>query len=203
MVTIINYGLGNLGSVRNMLKRIGERSIITSDPIEITRSEKLILPGVGAFDAAMIKIRELKLHEAILEKVLVKKTPILGICLGMQLLMEGSEEGSLPGLGLIKGKCYHFKRFITNGLKIPHMGWNEVMISKDGTLTRGFENEIRFYFVHSFFVRVSLEEDSMMKCNYGICFDAGIEHDNIFGAQFHPEKSHKYGMNFLKNFVSL
>jgi glutamine amidotransferase len=203
MITIVDYGMGNLGSVANILKKIGSKSIITSDLNTIQNAEKIILPGVGAFDTAIRRIDEMNLREVIVELAVNKKIPILGICLGMQLLMENSEEGALPGLGLIKGRAFHFKHHLVNGFKIPHMGWNEVTISNSCTLTQGFQNEIRFYFVHSYFVRAENESDSMMKCNYGVDFDAAVQHENIYGAQFHPEKSHRFGMLFLKNFVSL
>jgi glutamine amidotransferase len=203
MITIIDYGSGNIGSVANMLRKIGTKSIITSDLDVIWHAEKIILPGVGAFDSAIRKIDEMGFRDIIVEMANIRKVPILGICLGMQLLFEGSEEGILPGLGFIKGKSYHFRDYLPNGLKIPHMGWNEVSISNPGPLTRGYQGEIRFYFVHSYFVHVDNNSDSVMKCNYGIDFDAAVQKDNIFGAQFHPEKSHRFGMQFLKNFASL
>lgn len=203
MITIVDYGMGNLGSVANMLKKIGTESIITSDPDRIGNAEKIILPGVGSFDSAIRKIDELRLREIITARALLNKVPTLGICLGMQLLMDGSDEGVLHGLGLIKGKAYSFRDYLSNGLKIPHMGWNDVTISNPGPLTQGFPDEIRFYFVHSYFVRTANEADSMMKCNYGLEFDAAVQHENIFGAQFHPEKSHKFGMQFLRNFASV
>lgn len=203
MIAIVDYGMGNLGSVANMLKRIGSKCTITSDVDVLQSADKVILPGVGAFDTAIKRIDEMGLRKIITEIALIKKTPLLGICLGMQLLMEGSEEGILPGLGLIKGKAYHFRHHLSNGFKIPHMGWNEVNISYPGLLTQGYQDELRFYFVHSYFVRVDNESDSVMKCNYGIDFDASVQHENIFGAQFHPEKSHRFGMQFLRNFADL
>jgi glutamine amidotransferase len=203
MITIIDYGLGNLGSIQNMLKRIGATSFLTSDINDILKAEKLLLPGVGAFDTAMKKIEELNLKEIICDKVNLQKTPILGICLGMQLLMEGSEEGILPGLGLIKGKAYHFRNHIDKKLKIPHMGWNDVTIHNESILTKGFFDEMRFYFVHSYYVKTENSDDSMLECNYGIDFDAAVHKDNIYGTQFHPEKSHKFGMQLLHNFALL
>ena len=121
----------------------------------------------------------------------------------MQLLMEGSEEGKLPGFGWIKGKAYHFKGRILSNLKIPHMGWNDITITNRNLLTKGFNGETRFYFVHSYFVKVENPAHSMMNCNYGLEFDAAVHRNNIYGAQFHPEKSHKFGMQFLKNFADL
>lgn len=203
MITIIDYGMGNLGSVYNMLKKIGEPSIITSDINLIKKAEKIILPGVGAFDSAIKRIDDLGLRDILIELAFIKKSPILGVCLGMQLLMEGSEEGLLPGLSLIKGRAYHFRNFITNGFKIPHMGWNDVVISNSSPLTQGFNKEARFYFVHSYFVKVDNECNSMMKCNYQINFDAAVQKNNIFGAQFHPEKSHRFGMQFFRNFSEI
>jgi len=201
MITIVNYGMGNLGSVNNMLKKIGVSSCITSDVNLIRRSKKLILPGVGSYDSAVKRIDELGLREVIIDLALRKQIPVLGICLGMQLLMDGSEEGKLSGLGLIKGRAYNFRNHIPDPYKIPHMGWNDVSISKKNPLTEGFHDEMRFYFVHSYFVSVENPENSMMKCNYGIEFDAAVNSLNIFGAQFHPEKSHRFGMRFLNNFA--
>lgn len=203
MITILDYGMGNLGSVSNMLKKIGVRCIITSDPEEIRTAEKLILPGVGAFDTAIKKIEQLGIKDLILELAIEKKIPVLGICLGMQLLLDQSEEGTLPGLGLIKGKALHFKNYLRADYKIPHMGWNEVTLSNSCILTEGFNEEFRFYFVHSYFVRVEESINSMMQCNYGVLFDAAIKNGNIYGAQFHPEKSHRFGMRFLENFAKI
>jgi len=203
MIAIINYGMGNLGSVSNMFKKIGEDAIITSDLNEIANAEKLLLPGVGSFDAAMKRIKENHLLDLLNELVIEKRKPILGICLGMQLLFESSEEGSLHGLGWIKGKVLNYKNRIPDSLKIPHMGWNDVTIKKTTQLTKGFDDEIRFYFVHSYFAKVFNDEDRLMTCDYGITFDSSIHHENIFGVQFHPEKSHRYGMQLLKNFAEL
>lgn len=195
--------MGNLGSVLNMLKKIGATAIITSNIEEISKSEKLLLPGVGSFDAAMNRIHELGMFEVLNNLVLENKIPVLGICLGMQLLMDASEEGKMSGFGWIKGQAYNFKGRIPSSLKIPHIGWNDVAVVNENRLTWGFGEEIRFYFVHSYFVHVENPSHSIMKCNYGLDFDAAVSKDNIFGAQFHTEKSHKFGMQFLKNFVSI
>lgn len=203
MITIIDYGMGNLGSVLNMFKKVGAPAKITSSPEEILKSEKLILPGVGSFDAAMSRLNESGLSEVLNSLVLEKRVPILGICLGMQLMMEGSEEGKLPGFGWIKGKAYHFKGRIPLNLKVPHMGWNDIAITQQNSLTDGFDGEIRFYFVHSYFVKVENPAHSMMKCSYGLEFDAAVHKNNIYGSQFHPEKSHKFGMQFLRNFAAV
>jgi len=203
MITIVDYGMGNLGSVANMLKKCGSESIITSDIDVLLDSKKIILPGVGAFDTAIRRIDEMGLRQVLNDLAFSKKIPFLGICLGMQLLMESSEEGVLPGLGFIKGKALHFRNHISNGIKIPHMGWNEVKLCKQGLLANGYNDAIRFYFVHSYFVHVENQADSLMKCIYGIEFDAAVQNKNIIGAQFHPEKSHRFGMQFFRNFVSL
>jgi len=203
MIAIIDYGMGNLGSVFNMLKKIGVDSVISGSIDEIQKADKIILPGVGAFDAAIKKIDELGLRKVIADFVITKRKPLLGICLGMQLLLESSEEGILPGLGLIPGRVFHFKNHVVPGLKIPHMGWNTVSIANPSPLIIDFPEDSRFYFVHSYFVKVNDPAHSILKCNYGLEFDAAIQKDNIFGAQFHPEKSHKFGMKLLHNFASL
>lgn len=194
--------MGNLGSVLNMFKKVGAAAKILHSIEEISKADKILLPGVGAFDTAMSRIHELGLFEVLNTLVLEKKVPILGICLGMQLLMDASEEGKMPGFGWIKGKAYNFKGRIPSSLKVPHMGWNDVDIINNSPLTVGFNEEIRFYFVHSYYVQVEDSAQQMMKCNYGLVFDAAVHKENIYGAQFHPEKSHRYGMRFLKNFAS-
>ena len=203
MIAIIDYGMGNLGSVFNMFKKIGAEAIITSDPDKIYKASKILLPGVGAFDTAMNKINNSQLLPLLNEKALVAKIPILGICLGMQLLTHGSDEGLLPGLGWIEGQTISFKGKLQNNYKIPHMGWNSVNFQTKHKILEEFEGDISFYFVHSYYVKVMNEKNSLMKTQYGINFDSAIFKDNIFGAQFHPEKSHKYGMQLFKNFVKL
>jgi glutamine amidotransferase len=201
MITIINYGLGNLGSVQNMLKRIGAPCKITSDLKEIEDAEKILLPGVGAFDSAIQKIDELNLRSVLVHKAKVDKIPFLGICLGMQLLTRSSEEGILNGLDLVPAKTIKFKE--SQHLKVPHMGWNLVLKNTDSLLTQNFTKDYRFYFVHSYYVMCDDSKNSILKTNYGGEFDSGIQNENIYGAQFHPEKSHKYGMQLLTNFSRL
>jgi imidazole glycerol-phosphate synthase subunit HisH len=202
MITIIDYGMGNLGSIKNMFKYIGVKSSIESNIDKIKQASKIFLPGVGSFDAAMKKISEKGLKEVLCEKALKEQIPVLGVCLGMQILTNSSEEGQMDGLGWINAKTINFKDKIDKTLKIPHMGWNIVNKSNDSELTQGFDVE-KFYFVHSYFVKVKDESDSILKTNYGIEFDSAIQKDNIFGAQFHPEKSHKYGMRLLENFARI
>lgn len=202
MITIIDYGMGNLGSIANMLKKTGAESKISSSAQDIQNAKKLILPGVGAFDTAMTKINKSGLREVLDRKVLEDKTPVLGICLGMQLLTQGSEEGTMPGLGWIPGMTRRLPA--TKGFKIPHMGWNIVAPTTPCKLNEGFEeDETRFYFVHSYAVQVDSPENSIFRTNYILDFDSGIRKENIYGVQFHPEKSHRFGRKLLSNFVEL
>ncbi len=202
MITIIDYNTGNLGSIKNMLKRIGIPSQITNDKEAIEQAEKLILPGVGHFDYGMQQLNNSGLIPILNKKVLEDKTPILGICLGVQLLTEGSEEGNEKGLGWIKGKTIAFdKTKLEANQKIPNMGWADVANYSQSKLFVEMPEEPRFYFVHSFHLQLENKNDCMVTANYGYNFAAGIEHENILGVQFHPEKSHKYGMKFLENFA--
>ena len=203
MIGIIDYGLGNLGSIKNMLKIIGEKAIITSDKNELDKCDKLILPGVGAFDAGMSKLNETGLADYVRNAALQDKKPILGICLGMQLLGNGSEEGELPGLELIPFSSKRF-RVQEQNLKVPHMGWDIVDIKKDIPLTHNLmEERQRYYFVHSYHAVCESEENVMMTCDYGYEFAAAVVKDDVMGVQFHPEKSHSFGMKLLENFVLL
>ena len=201
MITIIDYKTGNLGSIQNILKRIGEESVVTSDKDEIAGASKLILPGVGAFDTGMRNLTELDLIDILNEKVIVEKTPVLVICLGMQLLSKGSQEGSLPGLGWIDADTVRFRFEDTIEYKIPHMGWNFIRQHKTSKLLDNMYPDARFYFVHSFFFRANEKEDVLTSTTYEIEFTSAIERGNILGVQFHPEKSHKFGMKILKNFI--
>ena len=202
MITIIDYGMGNLGSVYNMFKKIGVESKISSDLDEIRIATKLLLPGVGSFDKGMQRINDSGIKKVLDYKVLTEETPILGICLGMQLLTNSSEEGIEKGLGYINASAKKFV-FNDNKMKIPHMGWNLVHKSTKSKLTDGFIQESRFYFVHSYYVEVENQENSILKTNYGLEFDSAIQHKNVYGAQFHPEKSHKFGMKLLENFSKI
>lgn len=202
MITIVNYGMGNLGSMLNMFKRIGVKATIESDPAVIMQAEKLLLPGVGAFDSAMSCINSVTgLREVLNHKALVECAPILGVCLGMQLLTRSSEEGVLPGLGWIPAVTSRLPK--REGLKVPHMGWNVAMPNSPSRLTAEIGEDPRYYFVHSYSVHVEDPAHSLMKTQYGIDFDSAIGRDNIYGVQFHPEKSHRFGMQILKNFAKL
>lgn len=202
MIVIINYGMGNLGSIFNMFKKIGVQAIISSDISDIEKAHKLILPGVGAFDNGMTNLRNLGLIPVLAEKVRTNKTPILGVCLGMQLFTSNSEEGNLPGLGWIDAKTVRFKFDNSHAnLKIPHMGWNLIKAKKESNLFSDMYKDARFYFVHSYHVLCNNEEDVLSTTIYGYEFASSVEKGNIVGVQFHPEKSHKFGIKLFKNFV--
>lgn len=194
--------MGNVGSISNMLSRIGASNIVTSKAEEIMAADKLILPGVGAFDYAVQALAHLCLIPVLNESVLLKKKPILGICLGMQLFTEKSEEGTLPGLDWIEAETVKFKfTDQTQTYRIPHMGWNTLKIIRKGSIIDNLPTEPRFYFVHTYHVRCRKEENVLAVTTYGIDFHSAIMKHNIVGTQFHPEKSHKYGMALLKNFA--
>jgi imidazole glycerol-phosphate synthase subunit HisH len=201
MVTIIDYHTGNLGSIQNILKRIGVESIITSEKEKIASAEKLILPGVGSFDTGMENLLQLDIISLLNKKVLEEKTPVLGICLGMQLLSEGSQEGTLPGLGWIKGNTKRFDLNNTSEYKIPHMGWNFINPVRASNLLNEMDAAARFYFVHSYFLNPIDKSDILATTTYEIEFTSAVGKGNILGVQFHPEKSHKFGMKLLKNFI--
>ena len=201
MISILDYGLGNLGSISNMLKVIGEKSKITNDVESIRKSDGIILPGVGAFDAGMSKLNESGLTEVIKEEA-DKGKPILGICLGMQLLGNRSEEGSMPGLSLIPFECKKFN-FVDKSLKIPHMGWDIVDFRKQHPLLEGLTGQQRYYFVHSYYAVCANSDNVLMTCDYGIEFACSVVKDNVMGVQFHPEKSHDFGLALLTNFVKI
>lgn len=201
-ITIVDYGMGNIGSLVNMFRRIGAQSEVSSDPCAIERACKIVMPGVGAFGAAMERIDALGLRDVLRAKALDEQVPFLGICLGMQLMTRSSEESpGAEGLNLIPADTMSFPR--TLGQKVPHMGWNIATPKSDCYLTDGLSDETRFYFVHSYFVRIDDPAHSMMKTNYGIEFESGIACGNVYGVQFHPEKSHRYGMKLLQKFVEL
>lgn len=200
-ITIINLNLGNIGSIYNMLKKIGITPKISSHSRDIEAADKLIIPGVGSFDSGVESLETTGLSAILHEKVITQKTPLLGICLGMQLLTKSSEEGRLPGLGWIDGTTVRFNfNSPQKTLKIPHMGWNTINVTRKNPLFEGLEDNSRFYFVHSYHVQ-SPEEYSLTKTHHGYDFLSAINKNNIWGVQFHPEKSHKFGMTLLKNFV--
>ena len=199
MITIVDYGMGNLGSVFNMFKKIGVASKITSNIEEIKSASKLLLPGVGSFDMAMQKINDSGIKEVLDQKVLIEETPILGICLGMQLLTNSSEEGHEKGLGYINA---HTKKFIFQDkkMKVPHMGWNITTKSTNSKLTEDFTNQSRFYFVHSYYLDECDTDLILANSHNGFEFPCAVGSKNVMGVQFHPEKSHRFGRKFLKDY---
>lgn len=201
MITIVDYQMGNLGSILNMLKKIGHEALVTADPALIAEANKLILPGVGAFDAGMDRLERSGLVPLLNRRVLEDRVPALGICLGMQLMTRSSEEGARAGLGWIDADALRF-RPNDAALKVPHMGWNRVMPTRPSPLTDGLPEDPRFYFVHSFFVRCHDEADVLTTTLFGEPFASAFQHGNVWGVQFHPEKSHKFGMALLRNFAS-
>lgn len=200
MISIINYGLGNLGSICNMFKKIGHESQIINHPDELDNATKIILPGVGSYDTGMKNLHEGNWIEPLNKRVLIDKVPTLGICLGMQLMCRSSEEGIIGGLGWIEADTTKFV-FENSSLKIPHMGWNECKIKKSSKLIKPSSECPRFYFVHSYYVKVDNSSDILFETQYGFNFTSAFERDNIIGMQFHPEKSHKFGLTILKNFA--
>lgn len=203
MIAIVDYDMGNVASVVNMLKRIGSPPpVLTRDPEVLRRAEKVILPGVGAFDRGMQSLVDFGLIDALNDAALVRRVPVLGICLGMQLLTRSSEEGQRPGLGWIDAETRRFRFPDEAGLKVPHMGWNYVRASRINPLI-GAERRSRFYFVHGYYVTCNDPQDTIGTATYGFEFACAVNHDNVYGVQFHPEKSHRYGMALLEGFVGL
>jgi len=207
MISIIDYGVGNLGSVKNMLKFLNIESKIITTAEELSTATKIILPGVGSWDNGVAKLTESGLLSVLNKRVLSDKVPVLGICLGMQILLDASEEGELAGLGWIPGEVKKFyftpEQQTANKLRIPHMGWNVTHNKKQTALTQLNDDETRYYFVHSYHAEVANKHHALMTCNYGYEFTCAIHKDNIWGVQFHPEKSHKFGMALMKSFAEL
>ena len=203
MISVIDYGAGNIGSVLNMIRKVGGKAAATSQPGDLLGAKKILLPGVGSFDNAMQKLDHLGLIQP-LRECAKAGIPLFGICLGMQLLSDGSEEGVLPGLGLIPGRVrrFHFNNDYPP-LKVPHMGWNQVVTSKSHSLADGLESGARFYFVHSYHFECQDSANELFKTRHGYEFTAGVQLGNVMGVQFHPEKSHRFGMQLFKNFIGL
>jgi glutamine amidotransferase len=202
LTAIIYFNLGNPKSIKNMLACLGNESIITSNKGEISSAERLILPGVGNFKHGIEQLYQFGLIDVLTREVLEKGKPILGICLGMQLLTKFSEEGNVNGLSFIDAQTRKFK-LTDSCLKVPHMGWNTIDLKKDSPITSEVFVNSRYYFVHSFFVDCFNQGDVLCTTQYGYEFVSGFQHKNIFGFQFHPEKSHKYGKQLLANFCML
>ena len=204
MITIIDYGVGNVLAFQNVFKRLSIPSKIAKCENDLMGSSKLILPGVGHFDYTMSQLNNSGMRDRLDELVLKQKIPIIGICVGMQMMALKSDEGSLDGLCWIDANVKKFdEATINHHTKLPHMGWNDVKPNENHPLFKGLEQQAIFYFLHSYYFKCSNEENSISKTDYGINFSSSIQHDNIYGIQFHPEKSHSYGERLLKNFANL
>lgn len=202
-IIIIDYGMGNLRSVQKKLIRVGASVEISSDPQSISMANKLILPGVGHFANGVKKLHEYKIWDALNEAVLVNKTPILGICLGLQLMAKHSEEGNVSGLGWFDADIIKFKVQDRLKYKVPHMGWNNALGNKQSNLFNGISEEAMFYFVHSYHIKCNCVSDILTTTEYEYSFTSSIQKENIYGTQFHPEKSHDWGELLFKNFANL
>lgn len=202
MIAIIDYDAGNVKSVEKALQYIGENPVVTRDREELLKADKVIVPGVGAFEDAMGKMNHYGLTEVIRE-IAAKKTPILGICLGLQLFFQRSEESEHPveGLSLLPGEVVRFPE--KEGFKIPHMGWNSISIQPESRLLRGIPEGSYVYFVHSYYLKAENPSDVAATADYIVDFHAAVEHENIFATQFHPEKSGEIGLQILRNFVTM
>ena len=202
-ITIIDYGMGNLRSVQKKFLKVGAEVEITSDLDQIMKAEKLLLPGVGHFANGVKKLKERGIWELLNKKVLKEKTPILGICLGMQLMARYSEEGNAEGLGWFDAEVVNFTIRDKLKYKVPHMGWNNTIIVKENSLMKDLDNESMYYFVHSYYMKCNNKKDILTTTGYEDKFVSAIQKDNIYGTQFHPEKSHDTGEKLIKNFVEL
>lgn len=205
MITIVDYNAGNIKSIINMLRILGIKSRIATTPEELMEADRLILPGVGHFDFGMTELEKRGLVDALNKRVIEDKIPILGVCLGAQLLTYGSEEGNRLGLGWIDGETIKFNRTrLSSSLRIPHMGWSDTWSAlaegKENPLTHGLPDDMRFYFTHSYHILCNDPQQVLLYADYGYPFVAGVHQCNVLGVQFHPEKSHRFGMALLRNF---
>ena len=204
MITLIDYGVGNIFAFQNVYKRLDIPTRIAKTQEDLVGAEKLILPGVGSFDYAMNQLNASGMREKLDELVIQKKVPVIGICVGMQMMGNRSDEGSLDGLKWIDSEILKFdESLIQQRTKLPHMGWNNVTPVSNHPLFSGLEKEAIFYFLHSFYFKCNNPNDSIAVSDYGISFTSAVNRDNIFGIQFHPEKSHQFGEKLLHNFANL
>lgn len=204
MLVIVNYGLGNIKAFANVYKKLGIPFKIASRPEELKEADKILLPGVGAFDSAMELLEKSKMREPLGQLVLQNYVPILGVCVGMQIMAQSSEEGKLTGLGWINGRVKKFdSSLLVYKNHLPHMGWNDIKPIGENKLFQNINEGARFYFLHSYYFQCQDEKNIIALTNYGIDFPAAINSKNIYGVQFHPEKSHHHGTTLLKNFANL
>lgn len=204
MITIVNYGLGNIKAFANIYNKLNIPCNIATNAIDLGKADRIILPGVGAFDHAMEQLDSSGMRDTLNQMVLEKKIPVLGICVGMQMLAHSSDEGKLPGLGWVDGTVKKFDPQKLYPIKhLPHMGWNDVKSVKQNDLFVDLETDACFYFLHSYFFSCNNSSDISAVTDYGGAFTCAVQHENIFGVQFHPEKSHNFGIQLLKNFANL
>lgn len=202
-LAVVDYGIGNLGAIPNMLQRLGAKVTVTSDPATIANADHIILPGVGAFGAGMANLRARNLIP-VLQQQVGAGVPTMGVCLGMQLLFESSEEAEIPGLGWLRGRVIEFRSSgAARDLPIPHMGWADVTVSRLSPLMANLSDDARFYFAHSYHAEPADRANVVATATYRYPFAAVVQEQNIYGAQFHPEKSHRFGLQLLKNFLQI
>jgi len=201
MLLIIDYGVGNLGSILNMFKRVGASALVSGRPEDVRAADKLVLPGIGAFDNVMTQFRASGLEQDLMKKVLDERKPVLGICVGMQMLGKGSEEGREAGFGWLDAHCERIPD--APGLRVPHMGWNRVTAVKPNPLTGTLPDDARFYFAHSYRMVCEDASDKLLVANHGTEIVSAVQRENVYGVQFHPEKSHRFGMELFRQFAAL
>jgi glutamine amidotransferase len=204
MITIIDYGLGNIKAFENVYKRLNIETRVVRNSNEIRGASKIILPGVGAFDYAMSQLNASGMRDELEKQVLINRVPVIGICVGMQMLAKSSDEGILQGLGWIDGQVKVFdKAKLPPKTYLPHMGWNNIVIEKEHDLLNGLSIDSRFYFLHSYYFEANKQENIILSTEYGIKFTSAVHDENIYGIQFHPEKSHSDGIRLLSNFAKI
>ncbi len=204
MIAIIDYGLGNVRAFLNVYKKLGVPAVHAKQAGDLKNVDKVVLPGVGSFDYAMQRLEQSGMRQILEEMVLARRVPVLGVCVGMQMLARSSEEGGLPGLGWIDGEVQKFQRSSPRQLlRVPHMGWNDIRPVQSSGLLQGLESKASFYFLHSYHFRCHNTGDILAVTDYGGEFESAVNSGNVYGVQFHPEKSHLWGMRLLDNFVKL
>ena len=203
MIGIVDYGLGNISAFANIFHKVNAPFTLAKTAAELRVADRIVLPGVGSFDYAMKLLDDSGMRDALDAKVLEEKTPVIGVCVGMQMMATVSEEGSRPGLGWIDGEVKKFIERPEHAVRIPHMGWNNAAPVREHPLLDGLDDESRFYFLHSYYFACRRTDDVLATTEYDGRFTCAVAHENIFGVQFHPEKSHRWGSRLLENFARL